>query len=132
MLEKIITLLAALIAALEANTAAHTGKPASVKTSTGGAAAVTVTKANPPADKPTTPAEAPKKTEPAVGDDPAAEFDYEKEIRLPFLALLKVNRDKALALIPEGCKTMKDVKPAQYAAVAKAIKATAAELEGEA
>ena len=131
MLEKIITLLTALIAALEANTAAHTGKPASVKTSTGGAAAVTVTEAKPPADKPTAPAEAPKKTEPAAGTEPA-EFDYEKEIRLPFLALLKVNRDKALALIPEGCKTMKDVKPAQYAAVAKSIKATAAELEGEA
>ena len=65
------------------------------------------------------------------GDTPA-EIDYEKDIRLPFLELLKVNRDKALTLIPEGCKTMKDVKPAQYPAVAKAVKALAAELEGDA
>jgi hypothetical protein len=71
----------------------------------------------------TTTTTAPKDTPPAA-DAKALTYD---DVKTPFLALVKKNRDLALATLkPFGLDSLKGAKPEQFAAIKTAIEAALA------
>ena len=107
--------LAALTAAVEANTAALKGAKA--------AAPVDSPKQDKPVDSPkaAAPVDSPKQDKPAAG---AQDYD---SVKVPFLKLVKTNRDKALGILKEfGVESLKEAKPEQFGAILAKIQAASA------
>lgn len=77
--------------------------------------------AKPAAEKAPTAAPAAAPAAPTAAQEPAKALTYD-DVKVPFLALVKKNRDLALATLkPFGLDSLKPAKPEQFAAILAAL-----------